>query len=244
MIAMAVTFVAGLLLLGGTAFAADPPGNNGTVKIDNLPFDDAPNNEPHDGCVFQVDFYGFDQGDIAEVTFTAHPPTSDVSGPGEIILQDSNIDVGGDDHSGGGSEAGLDASETYSLDFSNTTIEPSANQGFHVKLTVTVTSPNSVTPVFNKHKVFWVQPCEVEETTTTTTTTSSSTTSTTTPGGGGKSEEQSTTTSSTVLGAPAGKGVLPFTGSNALPLTVAGLALLGLGAASLLITKRQRGAAK
>ena len=38
--------------------APNPPGNNGTIKIDDTPFDDHPNNEPHVGCVFQVDFYG------------------------------------------------------------------------------------------------------------------------------------------------------------------------------------------
>ena len=33
-------------------------------------------NEPHVGCVFQVDFYGYDEGDLdADVTFKAHPPT-------------------------------------------------------------------------------------------------------------------------------------------------------------------------
>lgn len=31
------------------AAAADPPGNNGTIKIDGLAFDDAPDNEPHVG---------------------------------------------------------------------------------------------------------------------------------------------------------------------------------------------------
>src|SRR4029453_11982527 len=47
-----------------------PPGNNGTVKIDGVAFDDHPNNEPHVGCIFQVDFYGYDEGDLfADVTF-------------------------------------------------------------------------------------------------------------------------------------------------------------------------------
>jgi hypothetical protein len=29
------------------------------VKVDGTSFDDLPNNEPHVGCVFQVDFYGY-----------------------------------------------------------------------------------------------------------------------------------------------------------------------------------------
>ena len=53
---------AGLLALmaGPVAAQQDPGGNNGTVKIDGVDFDDHPNNEPHVGCVFQVDFYGYD----------------------------------------------------------------------------------------------------------------------------------------------------------------------------------------
>ena len=73
---------AALPVIGGVALAAvigaagpagaqaDPPGNNGTVKIDGVEFDDHPDNEPHVGCEFQVDFYGFDEGDLyADVTF-------------------------------------------------------------------------------------------------------------------------------------------------------------------------------
>jgi len=48
---------AALLALAAPAGAkGNPPGDNGTVKIDRVAFDDAPNNEPHAGCVFQVDF--------------------------------------------------------------------------------------------------------------------------------------------------------------------------------------------
>ena len=113
-VATAVTSLA----LSAPASAANPPGNNGTVKMDAEAFDDAPNNEPHVGCEFQVDFYGYDEGDLfADVTFTAHPPT----GPVQTLLTDV-VSIGEDDNSGGGSEAGLDASATYVLDFG--TIEP------------------------------------------------------------------------------------------------------------------------
>ena len=43
-----------------------------------------------------------------------------------MLLQDT-VFIGEDDNSGGGSEAGLDASETYTLDL--TGIEPQPNQG-------------------------------------------------------------------------------------------------------------------
>lgn len=132
-----------------------PAGNNGTVKIDGVDFDSHPNNEPHVGCVFQVDFYGFDEGvGNATVAFADHSPTSDggltvTSGQGNP----SSVFIGEDDASGGGSEAGLDASETYTLAFIGT---PHPKQGYHVKLTVN--APGSQGADI-KHKVFWVKGC-------------------------------------------------------------------------------------
>lgn len=140
--------LAASLMAGGSVAAA--PGNNGTVKIDGDPFDSHPNNEPHVGCTFQVDFYGFDEGDLyAHVTFTAQPP----SGRG-IILED-DVFIGEDDASGGGSEAGLDASATYTLDLSGFKEHP--KQGYHVKLTIDADGSNGAG---TKHKTFWLTGCE------------------------------------------------------------------------------------
>jgi hypothetical protein len=134
------------------------------------PFDDAPDNEPHVGCSFQVDFYGYDEGDLdAVVTFTAHPPT----GPAQVLLTDT-VFIGEDDNRGGGSEAGLDASEAYALAFGS--IAPHPNQGFHVKLTVNAEGSQGADV---KHKVFWVTGCPAGTTTTSTSTTTSSTSTTT-----------------------------------------------------------------
>jgi hypothetical protein len=143
----------GCLALGGlmtpSAFA-DPPGNNGTIKIDAEEFDSHPDNQPHVGCVFQVDFYGYDEGDLfADLTFRAHPPTGD----GEVLETD-RLFIGEDDNSGGGSQAGLDASGTYTLDF--TGFEPHPQQGFHVKLTINAEGSQGADV---KHKVFWVEEC-------------------------------------------------------------------------------------
>ena len=41
---------------GAPPGSTHPPGNNGTIKVDALPFDDHPNNEPHVSCGFQLDF--------------------------------------------------------------------------------------------------------------------------------------------------------------------------------------------
>ena len=154
--------------LAGAAPAA-PPGNNGTVKIDGVLFDSHPNNEPHVGCVFQVDFYGFDLGDLdAEVTFEAQPPT------GRGILLTDTVFIG-EDAAGGGTD--LDATVLYDLSAALASYTPHPQQGFHVYLTVNAEGSQGAD---TKHKVFWVSACDPPTTTTTSTTTTSTTTSTTT----------------------------------------------------------------
>ncbi len=145
-----LTAMAALVAMSASALA-DPPGNNGTVKIDGVDFDDHPNNEPHVGCTFQVDFYGFDKGQLfADVIFTTQPPTRPA---GEVVLSDT-VFIGEDDNSGGGSQAGLDASETYTLDLTGYSAHPI--QGHHIKLTVHADGSQGAD---TKHKVFWVEDC-------------------------------------------------------------------------------------
>ena len=153
MVTMAM--LGGALLVPGVAVAgSNPPGNNGTIKLDARPFDAAPDNEPHVGCTFQVDFYGYDEGDLdARVTFEAHAPTLRPAGS-QVLLTDS-VFVGEDDNSGGGSEAGLDARRTYRLDLTGITAHPV--QGVHVELTVNAEGSQGAD---TKHKVFWVTGCD------------------------------------------------------------------------------------
>ena len=155
---LSALFLAAGLAFAGPAGAAegDPAGNNGTVKIDGAPFDDAPDNEPHPGCRFQVDFYGFDEGAIvdATVTFAVHSPTGD-----DILDVDNDVVfIGGDANDGGGSEAGLDASQSYDLSQALTDggYEP-GRMGYHIKLTVHAEGSIGAD---TKHKVFWVTDCE------------------------------------------------------------------------------------
>jgi hypothetical protein len=269
---MAAVFVGALSLLANSALAAsNPPGNNGTIKVDREPFDTAPNNEPHVGCTFQVDFYGYDEGDLnADVTFEAWAPTQRES-DSQVLLTDT-VFIGEDSNAGGGSEAGLDAERTYTLDL--TGITPHPQQGVHVKLTIHADGSQGADV---KHKVFWVTGCGGEgggtttttkpgetttttkpgETTTTTkpgetttTTKPGETTSTTAPGGGGGGASSSETTvgggSSAASNTEAEAGGLPFTGSGGtVPMVIAGLLMVGLGVASLLVNRlrqRQNGA--
>ncbi len=238
----------------------NPPGNNGTIKVDNLPFDDAPGNEPHVGCTFQVDFYGFDKGDLfADVTFSAHPPTLP-EGEDRVVKTDT-VFIGEDDNSGGGSEAGLDASVTYTLDL--TGIDPHPEQGVHVKLTIQADGSQGAD---TKYKVFWVTGCGSTGTTTTTTTGGTTTTTTggttTTTTGGITTTTAAGATTTTTAGAPSsslggatssvpagkppttppgkGGGVMPFTGANSLPIAASGLLLLLIGAGVVLASRRLR----
>lgn len=56
-----------MFAVGVDQAVADPAGNNGTVKVDGVEFESHPNNEPHVGCVFRVDFYGYDEGDLTRM---------------------------------------------------------------------------------------------------------------------------------------------------------------------------------
>ncbi len=156
-IRMALAALTGVALsVGGFASAAhaDPQGNNGTVKIDAEAFDTAPDNQPHVGCRFQVDFYGFDQGDLnADVEFALHPPTGT-----DVVLLTDKVFIG-EDAAGGGTD--LDAEKTYDLSSALESITPHPQQGFHVKLTVHADGSQGAD---TKYKVFWVQRCETNPT--------------------------------------------------------------------------------
>ncbi len=202
------------MIFGGLPSApagTNPPGNNGTVKIDDVAFDDHPDNEPHVGCVFQVDFYGFDAGDLdAAVTFTAHPPT----GPPVVLLTDT-VFIGEDDNSGGGSEAGLDASETYTLDL--TGITPHPQQGWHVKLLINAEGSQGAD---TKFKVFWVSGCVPPTTTTSTTsTTEPPTSSSTTEPPTSSSTTEPPTSSSTTEPPTSSSTTEPPTSSSSTSMT-------------------------
>ncbi len=140
------------LVVAAPVAAKNPAGNNGTVKIDGLDWDNHPDNEPHVGCTFEVDFHGFDEGDLwADVIFEAHPPT------GLGVLLTDTIFIGGDDNSGGGSAAGWDASRQYDLTAALSAYPVHPQQGYHVKLTIHADGSHGAD---TKHKVYWVGPCE------------------------------------------------------------------------------------
>ncbi len=136
---IAAAALAATLALAGPISAA-PAGNNGTVKIDGWDFDDHPNNEPHVGCEFQVDFYGFDEGDrTADIEFSFIPPTGS-----DVLVQDQ-VEF-----------TGPTAADLASYVISVNGLEPHPVQGYHVKLTVHVDGAQGAD---TKHKTFWVTDC-------------------------------------------------------------------------------------
>lgn len=137
---------AACLLLPATAASADPPGNNGTVKIGEVDVDVTNANDPHVECIFELRFFGFDEGQTATITFSIHPPSGS---PTELFSETTEIS---DDPAGGGQD--LDAVlEFNGADFGLENFTAHPKQGFHVKLDI-LTDDGGV-----KHKVFWLD-CE------------------------------------------------------------------------------------
>ena len=89
---LAAPFAAAVLVLAFPLVAGaqeGPPGNNGTVKVDGLPFDHHPDNESHPGCRFEIDGYNFDANATSDVTFETQNPTG-VS----LLLEDTVTSTG------------------------------------------------------------------------------------------------------------------------------------------------------
>ena len=147
--ALAVVGCAVLLIPAASSAA---PGNNGTIKIDGVPWDQHPNNEPHPGCIFQVDFYNYDEGDLnADVRFAAQPP----SGSRYTTLLTDSVFIG-EDPAGGGTD--VDAQEAYDLSTALTSLYEHPNQGYHVKLTVHAEGSKGRD---TKYKTFWIPGCNI-----------------------------------------------------------------------------------
>lgn len=261
----AIACGAGLVvaLAGPVTAQADPPGNNGTVKIDGWEFDTHPDNQPHVGCSFQVDFYGFDEGDLdASVTFEAVAPTLG----GELLTDEIGI---GEDAAGGGTD--LDGEGTYDLTEALAAIEPHPVQGWHVRLTVHAEGSQGAD---TKFKEFWVSGCETttpddpdepgepnvpgnpdqpgepnEPADPEDPTPSSSVPivpgdsdgpgpdTEIVPGAGTTPDDPSASTSVPVE-RTSGSGDLPNTGSNSMTLATAALALIAVGAGVVIVARR------
>jgi len=226
MAAIGVVIVAvGLVSTGvGARQGGDPPGNNGTVKINDVALTGgAQANDPHVGCTFNVAFFNFDASASASVSFAAHPPT----GTSGLLSDSFALDADGADSS-------VDGVRTYNLATALVgNFDPHPNQGYHVKLTVNATGSQGADV---KHKVFWVECAQQTTTLSPTTTTTAATTPTTVAalGQSGANPAASSAPQAAVQGVVVSPGVaegeLARTGINPVLILGLGLAMMLLGA--------------
>jgi hypothetical protein len=140
------------VLCVGLAVAPVSAANPGTVKIDGVPFDVVQDNEPHPGCVFKLQFFGFPEGTDVSYQFAVYPPTSNTNGPGTLITPPGKVDL--TLPAPGDRKLNLNTGKINLRDgLAAAGVSAHPIQGFHVKLAVT-------TPGGKKYKVFWVE-CEV-----------------------------------------------------------------------------------
>jgi hypothetical protein len=148
---LAAAVVAAPLALTGAlaapAFAGEEDQGQGIIEVDGREFETDPGNEPHVGCIFQVDFKNYDEGDtFADVRFELQPPTSEPDNTMRVD-GDTRVFIGEDPAEG---QEDLDGTETYTLSFSG----PPAAQGYHVKLTINAEGTANADKRF---KVYYIQ---------------------------------------------------------------------------------------
>jgi len=118
--------------------------NSGSIKIATPTSPtDAKNNEPHPGCAFRVDFYGF-RAATYSITLTGVAPT----GGGQLIPTQS-ITIPESAHGNT-----YQASRTFDLNSALAGVTPQPQQGYHIRVDVKKDgSPGEGA----KTKVFWLE---------------------------------------------------------------------------------------
>ncbi len=135
----------------GTGSGHNPPGNNGTVKIHSVAGDPGHHNVAHPGCSFVVDFWGFDQGQTLNVSFTGQAPTG--NGVPLTLTAPDGTSITSPDPAGGGNDP--DGELVFTPTASELAVlGPPAHNGYHVRLTVATGQGGG-----KKQKVFWISPC-------------------------------------------------------------------------------------
>jgi hypothetical protein len=178
---------------GGTrsANSGQPPGNNGTVKIDEYSMDPGQDNDPHVTCDFSVNFFGYDSGSqSASITITPVAPTSGSGNYHATTTWNVGTRTGGNQF-----DQTYPVSQT-AISSALAGVTPQPRQGYHLRLEVEVSGSKGSD---DKYKVFWLAPCATSSAggdtaittstttgpTTTTTIKSDTTTGATTSGGSG-----------------------------------------------------------
>jgi hypothetical protein len=117
-------------------------------KVDGGALDNGNANEPHVGCDFAVEWFGFDSGAQSTVTFSMQSPSATPNTEGAP----TSVQFG---------PFALDAAGNFSQSFDIYNLlknfTPQQNQGFHVKLETNTTWSNGDD---SKFKTYWVTGCE------------------------------------------------------------------------------------
>ncbi|MFU8876336.1 hypothetical protein [Micromonospora sp. SL4-19] len=245
----ALTAAAATAMLGlaapawATGNPHNPPGDNGTVKIDGVPFSDKVDNQPHVTCEFELEFFNFDKNQKANLTLWAQPPSS--TPKDKIVWSRQNVLISNDPASG----AENDHDEVIRLsanDLDLTGLKLHEKQGYHIKLDVDLIGGKSAN---GKHKVFWLKPCASSESPSPNPSTPGGELPTPTPGGSDNPSENPSGTpgapGSSVGGGTGGdtdtgtEGGLPLTGVAATSISLTNLALIG-GGVLLMALRRRR----
>lgn len=136
---------------GAEPAKADPRGNNGTFKVDGPVLDTSRGNEPHVTCEFRLNFFGYDNGQLANITFTAIAPTQG----GSTTVAGTPV-ISTNAAKGGLYGGSFPATGTWTA--ADLGLDPTQAQ--HVKVSVeSLNADGSQVPGGAKHKVFWLHPC-------------------------------------------------------------------------------------
>lgn len=176
----------------------DPGGNNGTIKVDLLPFDDTGRNDTdtHSECQVEIEFFGFDANELVEVTFFGVNPTNsdgplpgvtEIPGDGDHVRE--VLDGDGVTGTGDATAEKLDDQQRYNLSAALATLTPDPRNGYHIRVEAdAVGAPGGA-----KTKVFWLE-CNPAAPVTTSGTTTTGANATTTGGNATTTGGNATTT--------------------------------------------------
>lgn len=208
-----------LLVPGYALGAAGAPapgngGNNGTVKICDVPNGCPSSNDPHLSCPITIQWSGFDNA------VAANPNTLDVTFTG-IAPTGGTVSANGGGNTDHDTFTGTSTSKPYSLQVSNGT--PNTKGEYHISIAISTTTANGSD---FKQKTVWVGSCAAPATPPSATTTATCSALSATLNAG----TNATTFAITVNGVAQPPVSVPASGSQTVPFTPAAGATITVAA--------------
>ncbi|MFU8854592.1 hypothetical protein ACNAW0_27005 [Micromonospora sp. SL1-18] len=211
----------------------NPPGDNGTVKIDGPPFTDKVDNKPHVTCEFELEFFNFDKDQRANLTLWAQAPSA--TPKDKVVWSKKDVLISDDPASGAANDHDVVIKlSANDLDLTGLTLHP--KQGYHLKLDVKLIGGKSSGA---KSKVFWLQPCASSKPENPGKEPQNPGEESQNPGKPGGTPSPSSSVGGGAGGGSDNSGGLPVTGVAATSVALTGLALIG-GGVTLMTLRRRR----